>query len=71
MTRNQAILLRTFCIWTIWVWGTRVWNIVRDDEHEVGFKVVHSVLALVSVVLAVIGLVVVRRVRRATITDRA
>ena len=57
------MLLRIFAIWTIWVWSTRIFNIVRDD-HEFGFKIVHSVLALVSVVLAIAALVVVSRNRR-------
>jgi hypothetical protein len=63
MSRRDAVLLRIFAIWTIWVWSTRIFNIVRDD-HEFGFKIVHSVLALVSVVLAIAALVVVSRNRR-------
>ena len=63
MTRSQATLLRVFALWTIWVWGTRIWNILSGDEST-GFKVVHTVLAAVSVALAVAALVVVSRVRR-------
>ena len=63
MTRSQATLLRVFALWTIWVWGTRIWNILSGDEST-GFKVVHSVLAAVSVALAIAALVVVSRVRR-------
>jgi hypothetical protein len=63
VTRSQATLLRVFALWTIWVWGTRIWNILSGDEST-GFKVVHSVLAAVSVALAVAALVVVSRVRR-------
>ncbi len=66
MTRSQATLLRVFAIWTIWVWGTRIWNILSGDEST-GFKVVHTVLAAVSVALAVAALVVVSRVRRRTL----
>jgi hypothetical protein len=40
-----------------------MWNIWRDDQ-TVGFKVVHTVLAVVSVAFAVACLVVVSRVRR-------
>jgi hypothetical protein len=50
--RSHVLVLRAFALWTAWVWGTRIWNIWRDD-HGLGFKVVHSVLALVSVAFAV------------------
>jgi hypothetical protein len=63
VSRGQANLLRAFAIWTIYVWVTRMWNIWRDDQ-SVGFKAVHTVLAVVSVAFAIAGLVVVSRVRR-------
>ena len=63
MTRGQANLIRAFAIWTIYVWVTRMWNILRDDQ-SFGFKAVHSVLAIVSVAFAIAALVVVSRVRR-------
>jgi hypothetical protein len=63
VTSRQAWLIRIFAIWTLWVWGTRIWN-VFDDDNSVGFVVVHVGLALVSVALAVATLVVVARVRR-------
>ncbi len=64
LTRNQALLIRAFSGWTIYVWTTRIWNIWRDEARDVPFKAVHSVLALVSVALAIAALVVVRRNRR-------
>ncbi len=64
MTRRQALLLRAFSVWTIYVWVTRLWNIWRDEARDTPFKVVHSVLALVSVAFAVAALVVVQRNRR-------
>jgi hypothetical protein len=69
MTKGQAVLLRVFAIWTIWVWGTRIFNILRDD-HGAGFKAVHTVLAVVSIALAIATLVVVSRIRRAKTTGR-
>jgi hypothetical protein len=63
MTRGQANLLRAFSIWTVYVWGTRLWNIWRDDQ-SLGFKLVHTVLAVVSVAFAVACWVVVSSVRR-------
>jgi hypothetical protein len=35
----------------VWVWATRIWNILGDDR-SIGFKAVHTVLAIVSVVFA-------------------
>ena len=49
MSRRAAKTLVAAAIWTFWVWTTRMWNILRDAQHSTGFKVVHSVLAVVSV----------------------
>ena len=64
LTGKQALLLRAFSGWTIYVWVTRLWNIWRDEARDVPFKAVHSVLALVSVGFAVAALIVVQRNRR-------
>ena len=64
MTRAQRLVLRAFSIWTVYVWGTRIWNTVGDDERSTAFKAVHVALALVSVVLAVAAWVVVTQVQR-------
>ncbi len=64
LTRNEALLLRAFSGWTIYVWVTRIWNIWRDEARDVPFKVVHSALAVVSVAFAVAALIVVQRNRR-------
>ena len=67
MTRGQANLIRAFCLWTVWVWATRIWNIWSDDTRGAGFKAVHTVLAVISVAFAVAVWLVVRRLRtRAT-----
>ena len=64
LSGKQALLLRAFSGWTIYVWTTRLWNIWRDEARDLPFKAVHSVLALVSVAFAVAALVVVQRNRR-------
>ena len=64
MTRSSALVLRAFAVWTVYVWGTRIWNIVGDDTHSTGFKVVHTVLALVSIAFAVATWVIVARTRK-------
>jgi hypothetical protein len=64
MSRRDAFVLRAFAGWTVYVWGTRIWNIVRDEEHGFAFKAVHSVLALVSVAFAVAAWSIVARNRK-------
>ena len=56
-------MLQAFAAWTIWVWGTRIWNVIGDDERTTGFKVVHIVLAVVSVAFAVATWMIARRNR--------
>jgi hypothetical protein len=54
-------VLRAFAIWTVYVWGTRMWNIARDHTTSTGFKAVHAVLAVISVAFAVATWVIVQR----------
>ena len=55
MSRTDAWILRTAAFWTVFVWGTRMRNILEDHTpgHGFGFKAVHVVLAIVSVAFAV------------------
>lgn len=66
MSRRDALLLRGFAGWTIFIWSTRILNILRDSDpdHGFGFKAVHVVLAAVSVAFALAALGVVARARR-------
>ncbi|HVM07526.1 MAG TPA: hypothetical protein VM345_03600 [Acidimicrobiales bacterium] len=64
MTFRERLVIRVFALWTIWVWGTRIWNTIGDPDHSFGFKAVHVALALVSVVLAVATWIVLSRSRR-------
>jgi len=52
-TRGRAAVLLAASAWTLWIWVTRIWNIASDPAHSLGFKLVHSALALVSVAFAV------------------
>ena len=70
MNPRHRLVLRAFAVWTIWIWGTRIWNIVGDEARTTGFKVVHIVLALVSVAFAVATLVITARSARAASTSR-
>ncbi len=64
-TGPEVVLLRAFSAWTIAVWAVRVPMILAAD-HEVGFKAVHAVLGVISVVLALLTL----RVAGRAATDR-
>lgn len=66
MSRRDALLLRGFAGWTIFIWATRILNIVSDSDpdHGFGFKAVHVALAGVSVAFALAALAVVARARR-------
>ena len=64
MTRTDALILRTAAAWTVFIWVTRIRNILGDETRDTAFKVVHSVLALVSVAFAIAILGVASRNRR-------
>ncbi len=64
MSRTDALVLRTAAIWTIFIWVTRINNILTDETRSAGFKAVHTLLALVSVAFAVAILGVASRNRR-------
>jgi hypothetical protein len=50
--------------WTLFIWLTRIANILGDDDRSTGFKVVHVVLAAVSVGFAIaIGTIGLRALR--------
>lgn len=49
MTRRQANLLIVACVWTVYVWISFIVIQSRQHDTSVGFKVVHGVLALISI----------------------
>lgn len=53
MSRRDVLLLRAASLWTFFVWGVFVRNLLKDGDRAVGFKVVHVTLAVVSVAFAV------------------
>jgi hypothetical protein len=57
--RGAARAVGVLAVWTIGVWIVRAVDIALLGDHEVGFVVVHLVLAAVSVVLAALALAVV------------
>jgi small neutral amino acid transporter SnatA (MarC family) len=64
VSRTDALILRTAAVWTIFIWVTRIRNILGDETRSTGFKAIHTVLALVSVAFAIAILGVASRNRR-------
>ena len=64
MSRIDALILRSAAVWTIFIWVTRIRNVLGDETRSAGFKAVHTVLALVSVAFAIAILGVASRNRR-------
>jgi hypothetical protein len=70
MSRRDALILRAASLWTLWVWGTRIANILGDENRSAAFKAVHVALAAVSVAFAVaIWLVAAKNRRRTDISS--
>jgi len=53
VSRRDAIILRAAAGWTLFIWVTRIRNILGDETRDTSFKVVHTLLAVVSVAFAV------------------
>jgi hypothetical protein len=65
MSRRDALLLRAAALWTVFVWGIFLRNLLfGDTDRSTGFKVVHSVLAVVSLAFAAAIWSVASRSRR-------
>jgi hypothetical protein len=48
LSRRASVVLLAAAAWTLFVWFTRIGNIL-DDDRSTAFKVVHLGLAVVSV----------------------
>jgi hypothetical protein len=48
VSRRVAWFLIALCAWTLYVWITRV-VIISGQDQSTGFKVVHDVLAAISI----------------------
>jgi hypothetical protein len=48
VSRRVAWFLVALCAWTLYVWITRV-VIIAGQDQSTGFKVVHDVLAVISI----------------------
>ena len=51
--RRRGVVLLAIAVWTVWLWATRIRNLVADaGEVSAAFVGVHAVLYGVSLVLA-------------------
>jgi hypothetical protein len=64
MSKGEALVLRAAALWTVFIWVTRMRNLVADPTRSTGFKAVHLALAAVSVAFAVAIWIVASRARR-------
>jgi hypothetical protein len=65
LRRTDVRVLLAMAAWTVFVWGNRINNILRnDDDRSTGFIVVHVVLAVISVAFAVAITRIALRARR-------
>ncbi len=51
LTRRQSRILIAAAVWTLYVWISRI-VIMAGQNESTGFKVVHGLLALVSIAFA-------------------
>jgi hypothetical protein len=66
MNFREAMVLRAFAVWTVYVWVTRIGTVLGDHQHGHGlaFKAIHIALAIISVAFAALCFWIVRNVRR-------
>lgn len=68
MTRRDRIVLRAFSLWSFFVWGVLIRNMLKDDTHGTGFRVVHITLAVISIAFAIATWVISTRTGTPTTT---
>lgn len=57
-------MLRAFCAWTVFIWIVFIKNVVIGGDGSTGSRVVHGVLAVISLAFAAVGWQVVSGVRK-------
>jgi hypothetical protein len=63
MSRRAAWILIALCAWTLYVWISRI-VIMSGQDDSTGFKVVHGVLAVISLAFGLAaGWIGLRRLR--------
>ena len=66
MSRRATTVLLVTCAWSLFVWIVGIKNFVIGGNHTTGFRVVHAVLAVISIGLGLAVGVIGWRARAAT-----
>ncbi len=48
MSKTARRILKLSALWSLWVWAVLVRNMVADHTHGLSFRLVHLVLAAIS-----------------------
>jgi hypothetical protein len=54
MSRRAAWALIALCAWTLYVWISRI-VIIAGQDQSTGFKVVHGILAAISIAFGLVA----------------
>lgn len=52
MTKKHVWIVRAAALWTLYVWGVLVRNMIIDTTNTLAFRVVHIGLAIISFAFA-------------------
>jgi hypothetical protein len=74
--RRRGLVLGGLAVFQFWLWGTRIWNLVRDaEDFSTAFVAVHAVLYVAAIgagaLLAVLGVRMWREAGRRGMTADA
>ena len=61
MSSGAKWVVRLAALWSLWVWAVLVRNMLADSTHSTSFRVVHIVLAVISITFAIGLLVIAQR----------
>ncbi len=64
MKSRSGLLLRLFCLWTLFVFGVLIKNMITDTEHSTAFRLVHSSIGAVSIGFALASWPLAKRLDR-------
>src|SRR5262249_15164307 len=64
MSKRDAFILRATALWSFFVWGVLIRNMLKDHDHGVAFRAVHIVLAIISIAFGIAVLMVASRGRK-------
>jgi hypothetical protein len=64
MPRRDRLILRAFSLWSFFVWGVLIRNMLKDHDHGVGFRAVHITLAVISIGFGIATWLIASRSKR-------